>query len=65
MDDTTMRILAEKDLMIQALIRENLDLKNRLSLVGHMIDSAPGCELRPECGAYINRKRCGGSGGGV
>lgn len=60
MDNVTMRILAEKDLMIQALIRENLDLKNRLALVKHMISPIPGCELRPECGAYINRKRCGG-----
>ena len=60
MDDTTMRLLADKDRMIQALIRENLDLKNRLSLVGHMIDSAPGCELRPECGACVDGKKCGG-----
>jgi len=60
MDDATMRILAEKDLMIQALIRENLDLKNRLALVGHMIDPMPGCELRPECGACVDGKRCGG-----
>ena len=60
MDDTTMRLLADKDRMIQALILENLDLKNRLALVAHMIDPMPGCELRQECGAYINRKRCGG-----
>lgn len=60
MDDVTMRILAEKDLMIQALIRENLDLKNRLALVAHMIDPSPGCEMRPGCGACVDGTRCGG-----
>lgn len=53
MDDATMLLLDDKDRMIQALIRENLDLKNRLALVGHLIDPVPGCELRPECGACV------------
>jgi len=60
MDDVTMRILAEKDLMIRELIKENLDLRNRLALVGHMIDPMPGCDLRPGCAACVDGKRCGG-----
>lgn len=60
MDDATMRLLADKDKMIQALIKENLDLKNRLALVGHLIDPIPDCDLRPGCNACTDGKRCGG-----
>lgn len=60
MDAETTKLLEDKDCMIQALIRENLDLKNRLALVAHMLDPMPGCELRPECGACEDGKRCGG-----
>ena len=60
MDDATMRFIDDKDRMIQALIRENLDLKNRLAMVGHLIDPVPGCDLRPGCGACVDGKRCGG-----
>jgi hypothetical protein len=60
MDAETTKLLEDKDRMIQALIRENLDLKNRLALVGHMIDPMPGCDLRLECGACVDGKCCGG-----
>ena len=60
MDAATMRFIGDKDRMILALIKENLDLRNRLALVAHMIDPSPGCELRPECGACVDGKRCGG-----
>jgi hypothetical protein len=62
MDDTTMRIIDAKNREIRKLIKENLDLKNRLSLMRAVFESAidPWCDLRLECAACTDGKRCGG-----
>jgi len=57
MDDATMRVIDDKDRMIRELIKENLSLKNRISLMCGILDAGPvvpkACDCRPECSACL------------